>query len=68
MIQCLVKQNAQGDLLQPGAAMGTGYNVERAPDIVSALMMQNGTEMAEDDGSPTVALIPRTLFCPRSVR
>jgi ABC-type glycerol-3-phosphate transport system substrate-binding protein len=57
----LVKQDAQGNILQSAAALGTGQNVEREPDILSALMMQNGTEMSTDDGSPTFALLPEAL-------
>ena len=38
----LVKQDSQGNLLQAGAALGTAYNVDREPDILSVLMMQNG--------------------------
>lgn len=57
----LVKQDAQGALLQSGAALGTAYNVERMSDILSALMMQNGAEMSADDGTPTFALVPAAL-------
>jgi len=35
-------------ILQSGAAIGTSRNVERAFDIVSLLMMQNGTIMVDD--------------------
>ncbi len=34
-----------GGIVQSGAAIGTTENVERAVDIVSILMMQNGTQM-----------------------
>jgi len=57
----LVKQDAQGNIIQAGAALGTGYNVERSPDIIAALMMQNGAEMAAADGSPTFMNIPQKL-------
>ena len=57
----LTKQDAQGKLTQFGAAIGTGYNVERAPDLVAALMMQNGSEMSADDGTPTFNFIPTAL-------
>ncbi|MFH1620517.1 MAG: extracellular solute-binding protein [Patescibacteria group bacterium] len=60
-VKKLVKQNPQGDIIQSGAALGTGYNVERAPDILSALMMQNGAEMSSPDGSPTFDKIPESL-------
>ncbi|MFA5936226.1 MAG: extracellular solute-binding protein [Patescibacteria group bacterium] len=61
----LVKQDSQGELIQSAASFGTGYNVEREPDIVAALMMQNGTEMVAEDGSPTFALLPPALSSQR---
>jgi ABC-type glycerol-3-phosphate transport system substrate-binding protein len=42
-------------IVQSGAAIGTSQNVERAFDIVSLLMMQNGTPMTDDRGNPTFA-------------
>ncbi len=39
-----------GNILQAGAALGTSNNVERPFDILSVLMMQNGTPMTETDG------------------
>jgi multiple sugar transport system substrate-binding protein len=57
----LVKQDQQGNILQAGAALGTGVNVERSPDIISALMMQNGAVMAGPDAQPTFPLIPPAL-------
>lgn len=57
----LVKQDAQGNIIQAAAALGTAYNVERMPDIVSVLMMQNGAEMVSDDGYPTFSSIPAGL-------
>lgn len=38
---------------QSGAALGTGANVERSVDILTALMMQNGAQMADINGTPT---------------
>lgn len=60
-VKRLVKTDDAGELLQAGAAMGTGRNVERSPDIIAALMMQNGAEMATPDGSPTFGMIPAKL-------
>ena len=42
-------------IVQSGAAIGGSRNVERAFDILSALMMQNGTKMTDDAGNPTFA-------------
>jgi len=66
-VKKLVKYDAKGDIIQAGAALGTGLNIERAPDIVSALMMQNGAEMSAPDGSPTFPLIPAKLQNQREV-
>jgi multiple sugar transport system substrate-binding protein len=47
----LTKQNSQGNIVQSGTALGTAKNVQRYADILSVLMMQNGTVMT--DGSTT---------------
>ncbi len=49
MIPKLVKQDSQGNIIQSGAALGTAKNVERYSDILSALMMQNGTVMTDNN-------------------
>lgn len=48
-------------ILQSGAAIGLGASVERSPDLLAALMMQNGAVMANDVGSPTFHLMPEAL-------
>ncbi len=60
-VKKLVKQDAAGNIIQAGAALGTGKNIERAPDILSVLMMQNGQEMTLDDGTPAFQSIPHAL-------
>ncbi len=60
-VKKLVKFDENGEITQAGAAIGTGVNVERAPDILAALMMQNGTEMSGPDGTPTFGQIPAAL-------
>ena len=57
----LTKLDAQGNVIQAGAAMGTGANVERAADLVALLMMQNGTQMTDESGAATFNLIPAAL-------
>src|SRR3989344_4764728 len=57
----IVKQDAQGKIIQAGAGIGTGVNVERAPDILSLLMMQNGAVMADESGFPTFTRTPAAL-------
>jgi len=49
MIPKLTKQDTQGNIIQSGAALGTAKNVERFSDILSVLMMQNGTVMTNGD-------------------
>lgn len=60
MIPKLTKQDAQGNIVQSGAALGTAKNVERYSDILSVLMMQNGTHMG-DTNSATFNLMPPEL-------
>ena len=39
--------NEKGDIIQSGAALGTGNNIERAFDILSLFMLQSGAKMAQ---------------------
>ncbi|MFA5129198.1 MAG: extracellular solute-binding protein [Patescibacteria group bacterium] len=57
-VKKIAKIDKQGNILQSGAAIGTANNVERAPDILSLLMMQNGTIMADENGNATFAAMP----------
>ncbi|MBU0531214.1 MAG: extracellular solute-binding protein [Candidatus Uhrbacteria bacterium] len=48
-----------GGIVQAGAALGTTKNVERAFDLISLLMMQNGTQMTHPtSGRATFAEVP----------
>ncbi|MBN1326024.1 extracellular solute-binding protein [Candidatus Falkowbacteria bacterium] len=49
----LTKQDSKGNIIQSGAAIGTATNVARSPDIISLLMMQNGTPMTDSNGYAT---------------
>jgi ABC-type glycerol-3-phosphate transport system substrate-binding protein len=51
----LTRVGANDLIIQSGAALGGSRNVERAFDILSLLMMQNGTAMTDDRGSATFA-------------
>ncbi|RMD51959.1 extracellular solute-binding protein [Candidatus Parcubacteria bacterium] len=53
----LTTYNNDGEITQSGAALGTP-NIDRATDIVSVLMMQNGTEMTDSRGRIAFAAIP----------
>jgi len=46
-VKNLTKQDNKGLLIQYGVALGGGENIERAGDILSLLMMQNGTVMMD---------------------
>ncbi|NQU83253.1 MAG: extracellular solute-binding protein [Parcubacteria group bacterium] len=57
----LTKLNRDGAITQSGAALGTSSNVERDFDILSLLMMQNGTKMTDERGSITFHQMPKEL-------
>lgn len=50
-VRKLTKLNPDGALIQSGAALGASRNVERAADILSLLMLQNGATMLDASGS-----------------
>jgi len=50
-VKRLTLQDKQGNFIQSGAALGAGSNVSRSFDILSVLMMQNGTQMVTKNGS-----------------
>lgn len=49
-VKKLTKLDETGAIIQSGAALGTADNVERSSDILSALMMQNGAVMNDQNG------------------
>lgn len=50
-VKALTAQDRNGNIVQAGAPLGTGRNINRGPDILAALMLQNGTEMLSADGT-----------------
>ncbi len=54
----LTKQDSRGNIVQSGIAMGGSDNIERSVDILSILMMQNGSEMMNERGSVLFAESP----------
>ncbi|NQV90133.1 extracellular solute-binding protein [Candidatus Uhrbacteria bacterium] len=54
-VSLLTQINTSNSIVQAGAAMGTSRNIERAFDLVSILMMQNGTQMTDSRGRVTFA-------------
>ncbi len=59
-VKKITKQDRLGNIKQAGAALGTSSNVERSSDILSVLMMQNGTQMTRDNYA-TFDQIPEEL-------
>lgn len=45
----LTKKDQWGNILTAGAAIGTAKNIHRSTDILSLLMLQNGTQMVSSD-------------------
>jgi len=60
-VKRLTKLDTQGNILQSAAGIGTASNVERATDLVSLLMIQNGQTMADNIGYPEFQKIPAGL-------
>jgi len=50
-VKKITKLDEAGNIIQSAAALGTADNIERSSDIVSLLMMQNGTIMTESNGT-----------------
>lgn len=59
-VKRLTYQDQSGNLIQSGVALGTAENVERSPDILALLMMQNGAEMITG-GRVSFGTIPPTF-------
>lgn len=57
----LTTYDNSGNVNQSGAALGTSQNVERASDIVSLLMMQNGTQMTDSKNKITFNTVSRDV-------
>ena len=60
-VKSITKLDKDGDIAQSAASIGTSQNVERAADILSILMMQNGTQMTNDAGFATFHQTPDIL-------
>ena len=57
-VKKMTKQNDQGEIIQSGAALGGSLNIERYSDVLSALMMQNGSVMMDEGGRIMFNRIP----------
>ena len=47
-VKKLTKQDARGNIIQAGVAMGAGSNIERSADLLAVLMLQNGATIIDD--------------------
>lgn len=60
-VKKLTKLDTKGEILQSGAAIGTAYNVDRSVDVLTALMLQSGTEMVTGNGELGLTQIPEKM-------
>ncbi len=58
-VELLTKFDTKDNIIQAGAAMGTARNVNRSSDILSELMIQNGTKMTNETN--TAATFTRSV-------
>jgi len=63
-VQTLTQKDSEGNILVAGAALGTAENVTRYFDVLSLLMMQNGTVMSTKTGGPTFQEMPPGVSLP----
>lgn len=59
-VKKMTKQDPKKGLVQSGIALGTSKNINRASDILSVLMMQNGATMNDGDRI-TFNMVPPTI-------
>jgi multiple sugar transport system substrate-binding protein len=60
-IKKLTRQNENKEIVQAGAALGGGDNINRFSDILSVLMLQNGAVMMNDNNQVTFNTVPTTM-------
>jgi len=60
-VKKLTKQDTSGQIIQSGVALGGSKNIGRYSDILSALMIQNGAIMIDENNNVTFDRIPPSL-------
>lgn len=60
-VKLITRLDETGAIIRSAAALGTADNVDRASDIVSLLMMQNGAPMSSEAGTATFDKYPPEL-------
>ncbi len=59
-VKALTYQDKNGELVQSGAALGSGKNINYSADILSLLMMQNGAKMTTGN-QVTFGVVPQDI-------
>ncbi|MFH1890474.1 MAG: hypothetical protein ABIJ91_02835 [Candidatus Kuenenbacteria bacterium] len=67
-VRRLTLQNDQGEIVQSGIALGTNNNINRYSDVLSLLMMQNGTEMVDESGRMAIFDQPSSFSTDKNYR
>lgn len=57
-VVALTSYDNEGEISASGAAIGLGENVDRSADILSLLMLQNGTQMTDERGRVAFNVAP----------
>jgi len=58
LARSLTKFDNRGNIIQSGITLGTAETISRAPEILAALMMQNGAKMVSDDKTKATFDLP----------
>lgn len=66
-VKPLTRIGANDLILQAAIPLGTANNINRSPDVISLLMMQNGAKMTDDFGRATFDRMPPELADKREV-
>ena len=66
-VTTITQYDSDRAITQSAAGIGTSNNVERSVDLLSVLMIQNGTEMIDASGFPAFDKLPDSLRNERQV-
>jgi len=62
-VKLLTLQDRNGDFIQSAVPLGTAKNIANATDILSLLMLQNGTPIANEQGGAIFDQSARDVYC-----
>lgn len=54
-VEKLTQVDMNGEITRSGAAIGTAFNINRSTDLLTLLMLQNKTEIVDQNGSVTIS-------------